>query len=134
MRDKVICVLVCRNWCQVIYSTNLYSELSFQSVSKFNQAMSFFESNLYMAQLIKQLTFSNDCYPDTSTILTLPNLFPNVEVLNLQYYNRDASINMEPQIRQQGSQEWSNLKQLKDYPDTGISRFLLGSSSRRNLQ
>lgn len=132
--DKLTCCLVCRKWCQIIYSSNLYTKLSFRFMSDFNKAVTFFQSNLHMAQLVKELTCITDCCLDTTTILSLPGLFPNMESLNLNYFTCGAT-NTTTLVanREQGLVKWSHLKRLEDFTDMGISRFLLGSSVYENL-
>lgn len=91
--DKLICIRVCRYWCEVIKASNLLiTDLCFRrDINKLNKPFLTLYENEKLGHHTNELTLW-DLNSDSFTVLTLPRLLPNVKHLKWIRYSTSNSI------------------------------------------
>jgi hypothetical protein len=81
LSDKMECILVSRQWHEIIAASNLYEELSFREYETFSQALGLFCRKAAFGESVRKLSLYILGFTEKADSLLLPLLLPNIEKL-----------------------------------------------------
>ncbi|KAI7892493.1 uncharacterized protein EV154DRAFT_480223 [Mucor mucedo] len=128
VKDRLECILVCKNWYTVITENILYKKLNFSNIDSFNKAFDLFDEKRSFGCFVNDLTIKG-CEIDIFSILSMPKLFPSVKNLsweeNIRSEERriatDISIEdfLSPHVYHREFKRWNQFERI----DIGLIRF-----------
>lgn len=129
-RQKIKCVLVCKQWEQWIRNTILYQDLNLYTNDMFLKAIEIFTDNKNFCGQVQKLRMY-DCHPDTYFTLALPEFFANLKKLIWVSIIPSKVKFPRKAIYIQQFQNWNALEDIsfasREY-DNNIAMYILESS------